>query len=184
MYFMPIGSTSDRDEAFTAKPELNEYRDFYTLYGECMACWSRVEMSLFSIYILLLDASDYNVASSVFHSTIGFRTKLTMVNSIVNSSQLINSDDIELWKKLSDKLSKKSRRRNELAHNTVCYGRDSVHKERKLFITHIGKFKEGNRIYIHDLKQIRDLFEKLNADINIYWNKITPTVNQQKTQQS
>lgn len=135
MHFMPIGPTSDRDLAPEATPSRVEYQDFYTVYGECFSAWCGIEFNLLSIYIFSLNVPDYEAASAAFYSTTGFRAKLDMVNAVVTNSKCVDEDDLIVWKKVHENASKKSRRRNELAHNMVFFGRLSDLGQRKMFVT-------------------------------------------------
>ncbi|QSV13261.1 hypothetical protein CGI80_00535 [Vibrio parahaemolyticus] len=176
MYFMPLGSTSERDEAHTMRPEIQDYTEFYTLYAECMACWSGVESSLLSLYMLLLQVDDYHAASAAFYSTNGFRIKLDLVDAIVKNSSKVEECDRELWNKLYKESSKKSRRRNQLAHNTVYYGRFNDNETRRMFIADPRNPSEGARLYIHDLRNIRDAFEELRNNLFSFWSSLIPKV--------
>lgn len=165
MHFTPIGSTSDQEPSMTARPEKEEYESFYRAYGECFASWSGVEFSLLSIYLFLLNSPDYDAASAAFYSTTGFRAKLETVDAIVTNSKRVIDEDLTIWKKVFESASKKSRRRNGLAHNAVFFGRLSEIGQRKMFVADPRTPMESGRLHTHDLLQIRDSFGALQKEL-------------------
>ncbi|MGI0015572.1 MAG: hypothetical protein ACREBU_19320 [Nitrososphaera sp.] len=174
MCFMPIGPTSDRESSMSATPERTEYERFYTAYGECFSAWSGVELNLLAIFVFLLNSPDYEAASSAFYSTTGFRAKLEMVNATVNNSKRVAEEDLKAWRNIYETTSKSSQRRNQLAHNTVYFGRQSDKEQRKMFIGHPRTPYESSRLHVHDLKQIRDSFASLGGEIFSFWRRLLP----------
>lgn len=172
MFFMPIGPTSDREASGTTMPERDDYVMFYTVYGECFSGWSGVEFNLLAIYIFLMNSSDYDAASAAFYSTNGFRAKLDMVNAVVINSKRVNSDDLKMWKKTFEECSKKSRRRNELAHNAVFFGRLSESDQRKIFVADPRSPARGSRLHLHDLVKIRESFVVLREEMLSFWQHL------------
>jgi hypothetical protein len=172
MHFMPIGPTSDRESSMEAMPDESVYVCFYTAYGECFSIWSGVEVNLLSVYMFLLGSSDYEAVAAVFYSTTGFRAKLDMVSAIVSSSKRVAEEDKKAWSALNEKISKYSRRRNELAHNTIFFGRLSGSGERKLFIANPQKPSEGSRLHIHDLLQIQQSFTVVKDELFSFWQQL------------
>lgn len=170
MHFMPIGPTLDRDSI--AQPDERTYVQFYTAYGECFSAWSSVEVNLFAVFMFLVQSPHYQVASSAFYSTAGFRAKLDMVDASVRNSPLVDPSAREKWSALKEKLTKSSRRRNQLAHDTVFFGRDSEHDTRKMFVASPHKPSAGARLHTHDLKEIRQSFERLAHEIFQYWQSL------------
>lgn len=172
MHFTPIGPTSDRDLALAATPSRAEYQDFYTAYGECFSSWSGIEFNLLSIYIFSLNAPDYEAASAAFYSTTGFRAKLDMVNAVVTNSKRVDEDDLIVWKKVHENASQKSRRRNELAHNVVFFGRLSDLGERKMFVSDPRTPSKSSRLHTHDLFQVRQSFIALQQELFSFWERL------------
>ena len=172
MHFIPIGPTSNRDASLTAEPDPMDYASFYTAYGECFAAWSGVEMNLFSVYVYLLRSPEYQAAAAAFYSTTGFRAKLDMVNAIVENASNVAPQNKVLWENLSTVASKKSRRRNELAHNVIYYGRLSDRGSKTLFVGDPRTPGAKARLHSHDLVQIRDAFIALGQDLFAFWQKL------------
>jgi hypothetical protein len=176
MQFMPIGPTSDRDASLTMKPSQEEYDAFYKAFGECFSAWSTVEVNLLSIYIFLLKSSEYDAAAASFYSTIGFRAKLNMVDAIIKNSKSISASDLACWNKLYEKASKKSGNRNQIAHNTVFYGRLSETGIRKMFVANPRTPSEGARLHRNELIHLRDSFVDLSQDLFRFWQSLLPKV--------
>ncbi len=171
MYFVPIGPTSDRS-SIVARPAREEYERFYIAYGECFSAWSGVEFGLLAIYMGLLNSSEYHAASAAFYSTAGFRAKLDMVDAIVNNSTRVVPEDLKIWTKLFENASTRSRRRNDLAHNAVFFGRLSDAGERKMFVADPRTPAEGSRLHVHDLLEIRESFVALREELLSFWNRL------------
>ncbi len=134
MQFTRIGPTSDRESSATDLPSGEEYVEFYIAYGECFAAWSGVELNLFAVYALHINSADYASVSASYYSTTGFRAKLGMVDAVVKASSRASQEDRKKWQLLTENASKKSRRRNELAHNTVFFGRHTETGTKKMFL--------------------------------------------------
>jgi hypothetical protein len=178
MHFMPIGPTTDRESALVDKPDRKEYERFYTTYGECFSAWSVVELSLLSIYVLLLSSPEYKAATATFYSTTGFRAKLDMVDAVINNSTQVVEDDLKTWKPLFEKTSKKALRRNELAHNTVYFGRLSEVGKKTMFIADPQTPREGSQLHTHDLAQIRESFIDLRMELLSFWHRLISKMEQ------
>lgn len=170
MRFMPIGSTAERE--VVAYPEPAEYQAFYTAYGECFSTWSEVETSLLAIFLTVLKSPDYPALSSAFYSATGFRAKLDLVDAVVTNAESIGDDERNLWASLRQTASKSSLRRNQLAHDTVFYGRLSEKEGRKLFIGYPRLPHAKARLHTHDLKQISVSFHSLSSELFAFWQRL------------
>ncbi len=169
---MPTGPTSDRESSMTAFPGRQDYENFYTAYGECFSAWSSVEFNLLMIFTFLLQSPSYEAVSSTFYSTTGFRAKLDMVDAVVKNAKHSDERILNSWDDLSKKTSKNSLRRNQLAHNTVFYGRESEHENRKLFIGNPRTPFEKPRFHTHDLNQIQKSFSSIATDLFAFWERL------------
>lgn len=169
MRFMPIGPTSDRDD--DAVPEKSEYEEFYIAYGECFSTWSEVETRLLALFLLLMKSPDYEAASSVFYSTTGFRAKLDMVASAVCNSKRVSSDAKQIWAAIYKNTSSSSRRRNQLAHNMVFFGR-SEKERRKIFLGDPHDPYRKSRLHTHDLKALQESFSSLSHQLYLFYEQL------------
>jgi hypothetical protein len=167
--FTPIGPTSDRESSLTDLPAGEDYVEFYVAYGECFAAWSGVEQNLLSVYVFLMNSSDYASTSASYYSTTGFRAKLEMVTAVVKTASRASQDDRKKWQSLFEGASKKSRRRNELAHNAVFFGRLAEIGTKKMFLGDPQGPGEGSRLHAHDLREIRQSFTALGEEIFSFW---------------
>lgn len=171
MHFLPIGSTQEREEIGTASftPSQEEYDLFYRTFGECFSVWSELESRLLCIYVFLLHSPEYNAASASFYSTTGFRAKLELVDAVVQESQDVSSADLGVWSKLYEKISKKSKSRNQIAHQTVFYGKVKDKQVKKMFVAHPRTPTEGAQLYLNELVQIRDSFLVVSDELFLFW---------------
>lgn len=167
--FTRIGPTSDRESSLTDLPSGEEYVEFYIAYGECFAAWSGVELNLLAVYALHINSADYASVSASYYSTTGFRAKLEMVDAVVKASSRASQDDRKKWQLLSESASKKSRRRNELAHNTVFFGRHTETGTKKMFLGSPHSPSEHSRLQAHDLREIRQSFTLLGEELFSFW---------------
>lgn len=170
--FTPIGPTSDRESSLTDLPPGEDYVEFYVSYGECFAAWSGVESNLLLVYVFFLNSPDYGSVSASYFSTTGFRAKLEMVDAVVQTSSRANQHDQKKWKFLFESASKKSRRRNELAHNTVFFGRLAETGTKKMFLGDPRRPSERTRLHAHDLREIRQSFTSLGEELFSFWQQL------------
>jgi hypothetical protein len=153
----------------TDLPTGEEYVEFYIAYGECFAAWSGVEQHLLAVYALLMSSTDYVAVSASYYSTSGFRGKLEMVDAVVRASSRTSQDHRKHWQSLFDSASKRSRRRNELAHNTVFFGRLGDTGAKKIFLGDPHNPGERSRLHAHDLREIRQSFTVLGEELFEFW---------------
>ncbi len=153
----------------SAVPTSEGYIEFYVAYGECFAAWSAVEFNLLAVYALLMNSSDYHAVSAAYYSTTGFRAKLEMVDAVVKNSSRVNEDARKRWISLCERVSKKAKRRNELAHNAVFFGRMVAVGERKMFLANPRTPSEGARLHAHDLSEIGQSFISLGEEVFLFW---------------
>ena len=170
MQFMLIGSSAEREDVFA--PSQAEYGSFYEAFGECFSAWADIEGNLFSIYIFLLKSKEYDAVAASFYSTAGFKAKLDLVDAVVKNSQFISSNDLKSWLKLSEKISKKSKNRNQIAHQTIFYGRFNKNSVRKMFVAHPRTPGKGAKLYLHDLIQIRGSFIEGSKELSNFYLKL------------
>ncbi|MGJ7575040.1 hypothetical protein ACSFBX_31275 [Variovorax sp. RB2P76] len=169
MRFMPIGPTADRDDG--ALPERLEYEEFYIAYGECFSIWSEIETRLLALFLLVLKSPDYEAVSSAFYSTTGFRAKLDMINAAVSNSKLVPKGAKDSWPAIHQSVLRSSKRRNQLAHNIVFFGR-SANERRKIFLGDPqGPFVKS-RLHAHDLKALEESFSTLSMQLYSLWEEI------------
>lgn len=171
MQFMPIGPTSDRES--TDVPSDQEYVTFYVAYGECFAAWSQVELQLFAVYAYLMAPAEYAPVSASYFSTVGFRAKLELVDAVLKNGSTATALQREKWGALYDTASKRSRRRNELAHNVVYFGRLEGKGEKKMFIGGAQNPGQRSRLHAHDLFEIQQSFNALCAELFEFWQEFT-----------
>lgn len=164
---MAIGPTADRGDG--AMPSRAEYEEFYVAYGECFSTWSDVELSLFSIFAYLIGSPDYDAVASTFFSTTGFRAKLDIVDAVVSSSGRVPDEQKKVWAALRASASKSSRRRNQLAHGTVYFGRQAT-EQRKMFVGDQRQPYQDSRLHAHDLKAIQESFSALSDQLSSFWH--------------
>ena len=174
MYFLPIGSTQEREEVGSSsfEPPQEEYDLFYRTFGECFSVWSELEGRLLAIYVFLLKSSSYNAVAASFYTTNGFKAKLDLVDAVIKNSEIISTIDLDLWNKLNQKVSNKSKSRNQIAHQTIFYGSVNGKKSRKLFVAHPRTPTQGTQLYLNELIQIRNSFFEGSQELANFWQSL------------
>lgn len=122
----------DRESWVNTSHEIpvDAYVEFFVSLGEGIAAWSIVEYSLYNIADMCIQPSRGDALLSAFHSLTTFRTKLDFTNAAVLRS--LTDEKIENeWAPLYNKLVKKSRKRNAMAHCEVYYDHNEPSMNRK-----------------------------------------------------
>jgi hypothetical protein len=88
---------------------------FYYELGLAITQWSHIENDLCNLALSFLRAEDRNAMALGFFSIENFRSKLKYTDSIVNR-KLSDGGLLRDWKRLHDRISAASVRRNALAH--------------------------------------------------------------------
>ena len=174
MYFLPIGSTQEREEVGSSSfvPSQEEYDLFYKTFGECFSVWSELEGNLLAIYVFLLKSASYQAVAASFYSTTGFKAKLDLVDAVIKNSESIDATDLDSWKKLYVKISNKSKSRNQIAHQPIFYGSVNGKKARKLFVAHPRTPTQGTQLYLNESIQIRNSFLEGSQEVYIFWQSL------------
>jgi hypothetical protein len=131
-------------------------RIFFENLGRALGKWQLVEMQLFRVYARLIRCENAEVASAAFHSIVNFRTRLGMTDAAARVA-LADSPLLGRWNALRNRASKRSRRRNLLAHFVVVYGLDTAPTSTDFF----GPFLEPS---IFDVEE-RKIVPKLRLDV-------------------
>src|SRR5690349_12368122 len=93
---------------------------FLETLGHAITQWQAVEMELFRIFARLVRCERYNTASAAFHSVVNFGTRLDMTHAAA-LVELGDSPLLKTWNSLYNRLYKRSKRRNHLAHFMLLY---------------------------------------------------------------
>ncbi len=100
-----------------------------------------------------------------------FRAKLDVTDAAVVASNFAHPNP-NAWPKLKERCRKKSLRRNNIAHGTLCYSHTEKNLSRRFFVA--TPDKEGSvqeRDYINDISSLRDAFQLLEEDLcNFYFD--------------
>lgn len=167
MLFTPIATSEELEDKTSwvnnsFEYPIESYNSFFKSYGEAIAAWAKVESSLFTIYAISIKSAEYRSMASGFYSLSGFRAKLDLTNSCVRNVEKL-SPDITVWKELYKQCSKKSQKRNFLAHGATYYDHVNPKDHRKFFMAQ-GHGIES-RMYETDISAIRDLFLELGEQL-------------------
>lgn len=94
--------------------------DIKEAVADCIIAWAQVETSLCFIFTRIV-SDEVLVGGKLWDSIVNFRDKLSAIDNMM----MIVADDNYMkphladWRKISEKISKKSKKRNEIAHAAV-----------------------------------------------------------------
>jgi len=139
------------------------YIEFFMALGEGTAAWALLEGALVTILHGATRPIHRGAISAGYNALATFRTKLDFVDATVRST-FADASLIEEWSTLFNKLTKKNKKRNAMAHGTVYYDHNAASLNRKYFVpaTVSGDISD-KRLYASDLKAIKNSFERLRA---------------------
>ena len=158
---------------FPPAPE-DELNEFLLLLGQTIAAWQVIECRLVILFDLAVETGNPLASSAAFHEVTGFQTRRKMVNQAIKESRLAE-DGKNDWAKLSEKIRKRSLRRNELTHGVVTYDPTAKGKLNRFTIgpspMDVNKFpKDGSpsKVNHRDLKAMKDTFIRLANELHNY----------------
>ena len=115
-------------------PEVNrlELGSVLASIGAATSTWQMVEFGLYQIYEYLLAPSQKRVAAAIFYAVVAFQGRLNMVDAAM-AERFPDNPLLEGWQKLSKKISRRSQKRNTMAHN-VLYFEPAQKEGRRLYL--------------------------------------------------
>lgn len=173
-----------RDDLLDALTLEEEETRFYAAIGKAVTQWQAVETGLSSIFCALVGPpGNSGLANVAFYSVDNFRAKLTMTDNVVLTRFSFLPNRIIGWTKLTERIRKRSSRRNLLAHYTM-----EVENYRKA--GHRCRLRPSPNSLLPDFKTdydprtysmcniiaIGNSFDTLGADLMAFWEKIRPTM--------
>ncbi len=155
-------------------PDKADLDELVKAIGAAVAAWQLVEFRLVILFDICTESLNTTATSAAFHEVTGFHTKLKMVNRAVAESRLDERGKAD-WKKLSEKVRKKSLRRNDLAHGVVTYEPSAKGRQKRLYVgqspLNVNKFTDGEApkiITLRDLGDMQNAFLQRARDVHNY----------------
>jgi len=143
--------------------------DFLKTLAIALLAWQVVESNLFLIFNFLVGQSNPAALSAVYHSVVSINTRREMVNAAA-AVVLKDKQCLKEWGKLSERIRKRAKERNKLAHFELVFSIDNKGEREALLkpsIFNVKAEKEWEKKY--DIKQIREwhrLFIALVGDLS------------------
>jgi len=142
-----------------------------------MISWQAVEFRLLLLFLDVIRAHDYNVASAVYHAVANVNTRLEMITEGLKVA-LPEPALQQEWAKLRKKIGQHTAKRNSLAHYAVTqhlpkHGSVTLHLTRSIFDT---RDKERQEIGLRQLEEYERLFRQLATVIDTFSKKIIPII--------
>lgn len=156
---------------------------FYAAIGKSVTQWQAVETGLSNIFCALVGPpGNSGLANIAFYSIDNFRSKLTMTDNVVLTRFSFLPNRIAEWPTLTERIKKRSRKRNLLAHHSM-----EIEDYRKA--GHRCRLRPSPNSLLPDMKTdynprtysmcniiaIGDSFDTLGADLMTFWEKIRTT---------
>ena len=167
--YLPVGPSSDRPGLEGhQEPSKEEYIEFYVAYGEAMAVWASVEQNLFAVFHFHTAPQEYAVGPGIYWTLQGFQARLDITAAAVVASGR-QAEHLQEWKKISEKLKRKSQSRNKLAHYAPCYGRPREGMGRTMFLGNPKNPISDSVFKKHDLEQLAASFDSLAQETIMFF---------------
>lgn len=142
-----------------------------------MISWQAVEFRLLLLFLDVIRAHDYNVASAVYHAVANVNTRLEMITEGLKIA-LPEPALQQEWARLRKKIGQHTAKRNSLAHYAVAqclpkHGSVTLRLTRSIFDT---RDKERQEIDLRQLEEYERLFRQLATVIDAFSKKIIPVI--------
>jgi hypothetical protein len=154
---------------------------FYAAIGQAITEWSQVENHLFTVLEMSLKPANHMLSAAAFYAVDNFRAKLGMVDAVVQLA-LVGSPQLPKWDVIMRALSKKSKKRNDLAHHQVLFNRTKKEGKRYLLRPAVmdphapSVFAENQGLYLNELKWRIAVFKVLAQRIRQFRMDTWPPV--------
>ena len=144
-----------------------------------MLSWQAVEFRLLLLFLDVIRAHDYHVASAVYHAVTNVNTRLEMITEGLKVA-LPEPALQQEWTKLRKKIGQHTAKRNSLAHYAVTqrlpkHGLVTLRLACSIFDT---RDKERQEIDLRQLEEYERLFRQLATVIDAFSKKIIPSLPQ------
>lgn len=156
---------------------------FYAAVGHASRAWQLFEHELYSVFAKLVQADDPMVTSAIFHTAVNFSIKLAMTDAAAQFA-LEKKPDLSMeWSTLKDRISKRSKRRNEITHfaHTIHVDRRTGNSEMVLVrdFTNTNNDKhwlkgDSGMMRVKDILEAKDSFLILARDTEFFGDKLSP----------
>lgn len=93
--------------------------EFYATLGYAITQWAHVEEALYQVYWVGMGQPDNLTANASFYSIINFNAKASMVDSVMTVRYAHMPEILARWRNVYNRLIKRAKDRNDLAHFQV-----------------------------------------------------------------
>ncbi len=167
-----------------SEPELEGANELLKLMGHVIATWQGVEHGVFDVYRSFFAKDHGDVAAVTFFAVPAFGARLRITDALV--SEFASANYKEAWEKLSSRIRKKAKIRNDVAHGLFCFVGRPPNRKAMLgpSVYDVSKFPEvpsDNKF--RSLKELTDAavgYANLTKDIYEFKNSVAtdPLMNQ------
>jgi hypothetical protein len=157
--------------------EVTDYERFKLAVADALARWQAVEIYLQEFFVTAISSPDGRWSAAAYNAVKAFGAKLDMLHEIL-LYRLPSPELVKEWKKLRDKLSKHSRRRNKLVHWTFLGTFTETNKETYTYVSmpfgdaRIGE--TGKQLTEADLDEMALDFGILQHELRTFRQRVVP----------
>lgn len=152
-------------------------------FAEAVDAWSHVEWQMAMLFRSLTTPEDLTLATSIFHSVVGFRNQIDMIEAAAAVSLRNHPEVHARIVKLTGRARSNNSKRNALIHGrwkeTHCsskgqYSHSEIHRDFSpdnplgLFFDTVSderKARGNSRFYLQDLNRAKQEFDQLSKDL-------------------
>lgn len=151
-----------------------EQVEFYATLGAAIGQWVHVERALFFVFTSALTEVATSKYAPAFFAVINFNAKLKMVDATIAAEFYGENEILAKWANLLNRLGKRARIRNALAHNQVHY----VKKDGKTVFSLVTPYYDPNPTYagnqsslsLADIKAAAAKFRECEIELDDFAN--------------
>jgi hypothetical protein len=154
--------------------------DLHAALGQCISTWMAVEVSVESVLQACLPKAEAAVVAAVYTSVDNFRAKAGMADAALKVVLRDQPSVLAEWSRLRDRLEKKQRIRNFLAHGAVQHwftesGDHKIYITRSFLNPHhppLNIYDPRHGYCLEDLKKLQHDFVVLCNDLMAFRNRL------------
>lgn len=139
-----------------------------TRVGQALHSWSTVELELAWLFTIITEIPDRRISQVAFAAIVSFDARVQMCNSIM---PLVTMNDVHrrYWTWLYNRLTKKVKKRNELAHFTIVIWENETGAQSVRLVPYYSEgsqiFQQNNGLSIDQIEERDQSFTTLQSHL-------------------
>ena len=112
-------SSNNKSAKSKSLQEPKEHKAYYEELGRALSRWARLESTLGRTFADACRTSNPTISNSVFWAAVSFEAKSNLCSSAVRAALAQHPGFLTEWASLAERMNRKSRTRNKLAHGSI-----------------------------------------------------------------